>query len=381
MISKFIKTILPKIFWTAAVSAQATILSDSFLGLEQGALQGALPGRIGNDPFQSISNPAWAPEFSGVGVLHTSVLSHLNGRAAPESTSQLMALALQERKDSLSYGFFAMIPTGAQPILDTGDPLERSSPWMNMNRQLVYAGNFSKSFLSQSLRIGVLIPVTFDADAMAKTRLETADVQSRASVSLKPRLSWALGAHYRPASMENWGFSLFYKEPSRAQVRAEIEGNVPLLTLDLNFQGESAYAFDPRRISVNIVHDEGPWSLGLRGRYSQWSKYALPFVVVTNATLDIEDTTPAGKAQNTWDLALGAERALGERQVLAFSLGWKQSPFKNIEMFHDADHYILGMGWMIEFSKIWSVSTTVRFHALDQGVLYTWAGLGLGYRL
>jgi len=381
VISKFTKVMLSTIALASTFATRATILSDSFLGLEQGALQGALPGRIGNDPFQSFSNPAWAPEFSGVGLVHTSVLSHLNGRAAFEKPSQLMALALQERKNTLGYGFFAMIPSGAQPILDTGDPLERSSPWVNMNRQLVYAANFSKSFADESLRVGLLVPVTFDAEAMATTHLETADLQSRASVSLKPHLSWALGTHFTPASLKNWGFSLFYKEPSRAQVKAEIEGNVPLLSLDLNFQGESAYAYDPRRASLNVIHQEGPWSLGFRARYSQWSKYALPFVVVTNASLNIEDTTPEGKAENTWDFALGAERGIGESQLLALSLGWKQSPFKKIDMFHDADHYILGMGWMMEFSKIWSLSTTVRFHVLDQGVLYTWAGLGLGYRL
>jgi len=362
-------------------SAQATLLSDSFLGFGRAALQDALPAVAGDDPFQSVANPAWVPEKSRVALVHTSGLAYLNGHAPTEKSTQLLAIAMQERKERLSYGFFAIIPTGSQAILDTGDPLKRSSPWMNMNRQLLYAANISRSFAEDSWRAGLLVPVTFDSNAEASTRLEASDVRSRASVSLRPRMSWALGVHARPPSLGEWAFSVFYKEPSQAQVQAEIEGNVPLLGLDLMFVGESAYSYDPRRLSVNVLRLSKPWSFGMRARYSQWSNYELPFVRVTESSLLVEDTIPAGSARDVWDFAVGAERGLAATQALALSLGWRQSPFTQIEAFHDADHYIVGVGWSAEFSELWSLSTSLRFHVLDQGVLYTWAGLGLGYRL
>jgi hypothetical protein len=364
-----------------SLDGRATLLSDSFIGLERSALQDALPGFVGDDPFQSVANPAWVPEVSRVALLHTSGLASMNNRAARESTTHVLALALQERKARWSYGFFAILPTGAQAILDTGDPLKRSSPWMNMNRQLLYAANMSRSFDSEAWRVGLLVPVSFDANAVARTRLEAADVRSRASVSLEPRLSWAVGANWSPPTLYGHTFSLLYKEVSKAEVQAEIEGNIPLFALDLAFRGESAYGYDPRRVSLNAIKRAALWSFGLRARFSQWSQYSLPFVRVTQSSLEIEDTTPTGRARNTWDLAAGGERWLAPGQALAFSLGWRQSPFKNIDSFHDADHYIVGAGWTAEFSEIWSVSTSLRLHVLDQGVLYTWAGLGLGYRL
>ncbi|MEO5667394.1 MAG: hypothetical protein ABIR96_04980 [Bdellovibrionota bacterium] len=381
MISFFSARSLAFIFLVATCSAHATLLSDSFLGFERSALQDALPGTAGDDPFQSIANPAWVPETSRVALLHTTGVAALNSKASKEKAIQLLALVIQERKARLSYGFFAILPSGSQAIVDTGDSLGRSSPWMNMNRQLLYAANVSRSFSDESYRIGVLVPVTFDAQATARTKLATADVDSRASVSLTPHLSWALGAQAHPVSMPKWAFSLLYKEISQAHVNADIEGNIPLLALDLTFRGESAYSYDPRRLSLNAVYSALPWNLGVRVRYSQWSNYELPFVKVTDSSLLIEDTMPTGKAMNSWDVALGAEKALDRAEVLAFSLGWRQSPFKKIESFHDTDHAILGMGWSREFSELWSLSATLRFHILSGGVLYSWGGLGLGYRL
>jgi hypothetical protein len=364
-----------------SLATHATLLSDSFLGFGRSALQDALPPRAGNDPFQGFGNPSWVPESSRAGLVHTSGVASLNDRAANEKTTHVLALALQLRAERLSYGFFAIVPTGAQAILDTGDARARTSPWMNMDRQLLYAANVSRSFGEDRYRLGLLLPVSFNADASARTQLATTDVQSRAIVSLKPRVSWGLGLQATPFEDTRWSLSLFYKEASRADMKAEVAANVPLFGLDLSFLGESAYSYDPRRLCVNLVHADTAWSYGLRARYSQWSKFELPFVRVTESTLVIEDAVPSGRAKDVWDLALGAERRLAETQALALSLGWRQTPFAEVSSFHDSDQLILGLGWNGDVSSLWSLSTTLRLHVLDQGVLYTWVGLGVGYRL
>lgn len=363
----------------SAAPSHATLLSDSFLGFGRAALQDALAPTT--DPFCSIANPAWAPDVSRLGIVYTAGSASLRSRAVKEKDVHLVAMTLQERGPVWSYGFFAILPTGAQPILDTGDPLARTAPWMNMNRQLLYAASVSRAFANEQYRVGLLVPVTFDAEATASTRLETNDVQSRASVYLRPRLSWSLGVVAAPENLENWEFSFLYKEPSQAKVDATIDANVPVFALDLLFSGESAYSFDPRRVSLGTRFESGPWSYGMRLRFSNWADYDLPYVRVTEASLVIEDAVPMGKAQDAWDLALGAENHLSESESLAFSVGWRQSPFKLIPSFYDADHGILGAGWRKEFSEAWTVSTTLRFHIFEGGALYTWGGLGLGYRI
>jgi|GEM_PF-2509868 len=364
-----------------ASSAQASLLSDSFIGLSRGALQDATPTWDNSDPYQVMGNPAWFAKRSEVSALYSVAASSLGSDAQKEDPSQLLVFSLVKLYGDFAIGAIAFLPTSAQPILDTGNAEESSSPWMNMTRQLLYAGHFAYRPQGAPWSLGVMLPLYFDATVTASSQLETSDVNSRASVVLTPRLSYGIGFSYEEDPSEGWGAGLYYKERSRSRAQASIEGNIPVLSLDLLFEGESFYSFDPRRLSANVYHRSLGNVWGLRARFSNWVEYRTPFIRVTDSSLVLSDRDPIGKSKNTWDIALSWDHALNEISSLSSSLGYRPTPFEEVPSFYDADHYIVGLGYRVTFASDWNLATSLRVHILDTGHVYTWGSLGVGYRL
>jgi hypothetical protein len=360
---------------------QGSLLSDSFLGFSRSALQDASPTWDNSDPYQSVGNPAWFAAQSEVSVVYSITEASLGDRAQKEDATQLLVLSLIKNYSSLSFGGLAFMPVSGQPLLDTGNVEERSSPWMNMNRQLLYAGHAAYRPHGSDFSVGLLLPLYFDAQAMATSRLATSDVNSRAQVRLIPRLSLGLGFSYENLWSPGWGMSVYYKERSRARAQASIEGNIPLLSLDLLFKGESFYSFDPRRLSVNLFHRDAQSVWGLRVRFSNWAEYQTPYVRLTDSSLVLSDRIPPGRSHNKWDFALSWDQALSPTSSFSASMGYRPTPFKSVPSFFDADHYILGAGYRQKMSEDWDFAGSLRVHILGSGQFYTWAGLGVGYSL
>lgn len=357
----------------------ATLLSDAFVGKSRGALQDGVPTWDSSDPYEVMGNPSWRSRRSEIAMTHTLMGTSLGNRAQEEELTQVFVFSINQKYSEFSVGAFGFVPTGTQPILDTGSRKDTSSPWSNMTRQMLYAAHVSYQPIQSRWSFGGIIPVSFDTEARASTELQSELIHSRASVYLRPRLSYGIGATFK--EVEGFGASLFYKEQSKSKAEAIIEGNIPALDLELYFAGQSFYSFDPRRVSLNFFHQSSGSLLGLRLRYSQWSKYEAPYIIVTDSSLTLRDQEIVVKAENSWDLALAWDQALNQYSSLSTSIGFRQSPFKKIKTLYDADHYIVGLGYRAELFKKWSAALSLRAHILSGGGVYTWTGLGVGYRL
>lgn len=360
-----------------SLNSRATILSDLHLGLLRPALQDSIYDESSMDPFRVLGNPAWATQESTVAFSTSLMGAGMKTYAAAEETSQLISFVYQERRGRWSFGAFSVLPTSTQPVLDTGSELERSSPWMNMTRQISYAANVSRHW--DRLSLGLLLPVYFNASAEARTNLAAADVNTRAKVFLKPALNYGIGARYKLNSKSDLSFS--YKEQASAKTEAVFEGNIPLLSLELLFEGESSYAFDPRRLSFAFSRKTSFGFIGARLRFSQWSKFSTPYIVLTNSSLTLVDKSPDGSPKNAWDGLISGLWNISSASKLAVSIGYQESPFSQISSYYDSDQLKLALAYSHRFAGEWSLAGHIRYHLLNRGVSYTLAGLGFGYRI
>ncbi|NCN40367.1 hypothetical protein GW916_03870 [bacterium] len=373
----WVKGLVLSVFLLNSNQSFATILSDLHLGTLRPALQDSIFDEDSDDPFRVIGNPAWATNSSVVALGVTGVGADMNGKAANEDNNYLISFMYQERKGRWGFGAFTVFPSGSQPILDTGSELERASPWMNMTRQISYAANLSRHWERWSL--GVLLPVYFNATADVRANLATADVNTRAKLYLKPAVSYGVGGLYRLDKSST--LSITYKEKASAQTTAIFESNIPILSLDLVFEGESSYAFDPRRIAVSYSRDTGFGLWGARLRYSQWSKFSTPYIELTNSSLNIVDASPDGSAKDAWDATVAVLWKSSPDTKWAFSIGYQESPFSQISTYYDSDQVKAAVAYSRKFAGDWSLSSHVRFHLLNRGVYYLMGGLGVAYSI
>ncbi len=355
----------------------ATILSDMHLGLMRPALQDSIFDDESEDPYRILGNPAWAPRKSTVAVSSSLVGAQMNSLVPKEDNSYLLSFMYQERKGQWGFGAFSVLPTSTQPILDTGSELQKSSPWMNMTRQISYAANVSRH--GEKWSVGLLLPVYFNATAEAQTNLATANVDARARLYLKPKLSYGVGALYRLDDGDS--VSLSYKEQATAKATAIFESNIPILSLDLLFEGDSSYAFDPRRLMLSYSQKTSFGYWGARIRYSQWSKFSTPYIEVTESSLTLVDASPSGKAKDAFDGTMAILWKVSPSQKWAFSAGYQESPFSQISSYYDSDQLKLAVAYSYLFPGDWSLSSHFRWHLLNRGASYLMAGFGLSYTL
>lgn len=358
-------------------TSAATLLSDSYLGLLRPVLRDAVPQFVEEDPFQVVGNPAWGVSKSRAALSTSLVGAQMGEQAESEESSAIVAFTFQERKGSWSFGAFSVLPTGAQPVVDTGDETLRTSPWMAMSRQIVYAANLA--WHSEKWSFGALVPVYFNALAEARAQLETENVNTRALINLKPTLSYAFGALY--SWDERQTFSIMYKEKAQARAEALLQGNIPVLSLDLVFQGESFYSFDPRRVSVGYSSRTSWGAWGAHLRFSQWSQFQTPYVELTTSTLEIRDSSPSGAPSDAWEFTLGSLWQKSKESQWAASVAYQQSPFSRISSYYDSDQLVIGTGYSYMIFDEWQAALSARGHILNRGVFYTWFGLGLRYNL